>query len=122
MKKCVPPSGMSHWTAIWPEAPSATTALLARMVPARKLIALASGAGWPAGETRRSPPSDGWTTVRFTATDVAVDGIAQRPEIAKPRTVPATSAGPPEGPGVSRVSATRQGVTLKKLAGGGLMR
>src|SRR5450759_3260652 len=48
-KKLVLPEGMSHWTEIWPPVPSGTTALLARTMPGRKLMALASGAAAPAG-------------------------------------------------------------------------
>jgi hypothetical protein len=43
------PGGMSHWTKIWPPAPSGTMALLARTMPGRKLIVLASGAAAPVG-------------------------------------------------------------------------
>src|SRR5439155_13552472 len=116
------PEGMSHWTEIWPPAPSEMTALLARTTPARKLMALANGMGSPAGKTRRSPAVAGPTTARLIATAEAVDGIPQRPETGKTRAAPAASAGPPEVPAGPRVSATRQGVTVKKLVGGGLMR
>ena len=86
---------MSHCTEIWPPVPSGTIALLARTMPGRKLIALARGAGPPAGYTRRSPKSLGRTTAMFTTTAVAEDGIPQLFAIVKPRTVLAASAGPP---------------------------
>src|SRR5438093_841042 len=76
----------------------------------------------PAGETRRSPLVAGPTTARLTATAEAVDGISQRPATGKTRAAPAASAGPPEIPAGPRVSATRQGVTVKNVVGGGLMR
>jgi hypothetical protein len=49
------------------------------------------------------------------ATALAEAGIPQMFETGKVRTVFAASAGPPEGPGALRVSATRHGATVKKL-------
>jgi len=46
------------------------------------------------------------------ATADADAGIPQRPETGKVRLVFAVSAGPPDGPGAFRVSATRQGATV----------
>ena len=103
---------MSHWTEIWPAVPTATMALLARTIPVWKLMALASGAGLHAGKRRRSPALEGWKTARLIATALAEDGIPQRPVTGKVRTVFADSAGPPDGPGAFRVSATRQGDTV----------
>ena len=49
------------------------------------------------------------------ATAVADEGIPQMPATGKVRIAPDTSAGPPDGPDGLRVSATRHGVTRKKL-------
>jgi hypothetical protein len=87
-------------------------ALLARMTPARKLIALVPGTDWPEAKARRSPSDVGETAVMFTATAFAVDGIEQRFTTGKLRTVPEASAGPPETPTGFRVSARRQGVSV----------
>ena len=76
-------------------------------------MALASGTGLPAGKRRRSPASEGRKTARLIATALAEDGIPQRPVTGKVRTVFANNVGPPEGPGALRVSATRQGDTVK---------
>src|SRR5258707_15648145 len=78
-------------------------------------MALEMGAGLPAGYSRRSPKSVSPTTVTMRAIAVAVDGIPQTPVTGKLRIVLAASAGPPEGPTGLRVSATRQGVTVKKF-------
>jgi len=43
------PEGMSHTTAIRPPGPRATMALLARMLPAQKLMVLVGGGASPAG-------------------------------------------------------------------------
>jgi hypothetical protein len=51
------------------------------------------------------------------ATAVAEAGMAQMPVAGKLRMVLAESGGPPEGPGGLRVSATRQGASVKKLVG-----
>ncbi len=53
------------------------------------------------------------------ATAFAESGIPQRPATGKLRTVLAESAGPPDGPSGLRVSATRQGATVKKPAPAG---
>jgi len=53
------------------------------------------------------------------ATAFADAGIPHRPVTGNVRTAPAVRPGPPEGPGAPRVSATRQGVTVKKPTGGG---
>jgi hypothetical protein len=50
------------------------------------------------------------------ATAVAEGGIPHRPATGKVRTPLASSAGPPEGPSGLRVSATRHGWTVKRLA------
>src|SRR5207249_6298082 len=117
MRKSVLPENMSHWTEIAPEAPRETTALFARTAPRRKLIALVGGMASPAGKTRRSPTSVGETTVRLRATAFADDGIEQRPATGNVRRAPAASDGPPEGPAALRVSATRQGLTVKNPSG-----
>src|SRR5512138_2247452 len=54
------------------------------------------------------------TTVRFAATARADDGTPQVPATGKSRFEPASSAGPPRGPGGFRVSATRHGVRMRK--------
>src|SRR5260370_767460 len=108
---------MSHWTVIRPPEPSETTALLARALWTAKLMLLELGARLPAEYSGRSPRSVASTTVTLTATALAVDGIPQRPVTGKLRVVLAPSAGPPEGPTGLRVSATRHGVTVKKLEG-----
>src|SRR5258708_6221731 len=108
---------MSHWTAICPPEPSWMMALFARAFWTEKLIALEVGGGLPAGYSRRSPESVSSTTVTMRATALAMDGIPQTPVTGKLRFVLAPSAGPPEGPTGLRVSATRQGVTVKKLQG-----
>src|SRR6185369_2351311 len=105
---------MSHRTAISPEAPSGMIALLARTTPCRKLIVLASGAVVPPGKRRRSPALPGRTTAILIATAFADAGIPHRPVTGNVRVAPAFSPGPPEGPGAPRVSATRQGGTVKK--------
>src|SRR5258708_26483494 len=51
---------------------------------------------------------------------LAPDGIPQRPATGKVLDAPAPNGGPPEGPRALRVSATRQGVTVKNWAGGGV--
>jgi hypothetical protein len=53
------------------------------------------------------------------ATAFADDGIPQIPATGKLRTVLAESTGPPDGPSGLRVSATRQGATVKKAAPAG---
>src|SRR5712664_1699568 len=106
---------MSHWTAICPPEPSAMMALLARTFCTAKLMALEMGAGLPAGYSRRSPKSVSPTTVTMRAIAVAVDGIPQMPVTGKLWIVLAPSAGRPEGRTELRVSATRQGVTVKKF-------
>src|SRR5260221_13575225 len=108
---------MSHWTEICPPAPSEMTALLARTIPARKLMALASGTASPAGETRRSPAVAGPTTARVIATAEAVDGIPQRPATGKTRAPPAARAGPPDGPAGPRAPATRPPVPIQEGVG-----
>ena len=55
----------------------------------------------------------------MTTTAVADAGISQSPVTGNARTEFAASAGPPEGPGGFRVSATRQGATVKKPLPGG---
>ena len=55
------------------------------------------------------------------ATAVAEAGIEQMPVTGKLRAVLAESGGPPEGPGGLRVSATRQGASVKKLVPGGAL-
>ena len=57
---------------------------------------------------------DGRKTARLIATAVADEGIPHRFATGKLRTVFAASAGPPEGPSGSRVSARRQGATAKR--------
>src|SRR5690242_6417328 len=113
MRRFVLPEVMSHWTEIAPDVPRETTAFPARVLPWRKLIVLDCGMARPAGKTRRSPKSVGETTVRFRATAFAVDGIEQRFATGNVRIEPAASAGPPEGPAALRVSAKRQGLTVK---------
>jgi hypothetical protein len=54
--------------------------------------------------------------VTFKETAFAVVGIPHRLARTKSRSTPAASAGPPNGPAGSRVSATRHGVTVKKDA------
>src|SRR5258706_818134 len=66
---------------------------------------------------RRSPPAVGMTTVRLAAMALAEDGTPQRPTTGNVRFVFAASAGPPDGPAGFLVSATRQGVTVKKPTG-----
>ena len=55
------------------------------------------------------------------ATAVAEAGIPQMPVTGKLRMVLAESGGPPEGPGGLRVSATRQGASVKRLVPGGAL-
>src|SRR5438876_8923499 len=102
------PAGMSQRAVICPEVPREMTALPARMTPESKLIALVTGGSVPAGKRRMSPPAPGETTATITATDLAVDGTSQRPATGNVLAELAESAGPPEGPGELRVSATRQ--------------
>ena len=61
------------------------------------------------------PAPVGSVTVTFRDRALAAAGMSQLPATAKARKAPATRAGPARGPsGVSRVSTTRQGVTVKK--------
>src|SRR5262249_20035819 len=55
------------------------------------------------------------------ATAVAEAGIAQMPVTGKLRIVLAESGGPPDGPGGSRGSATRQGGRGKRLGPGAML-
>src|SRR5438132_1707374 len=92
-------------------------ALLARTLFATKLMVLEPGAGPPVGYSRKSPKSVSWVTVTLMAIALASEGIPQSPAAGKLRVVLAARAGPPEGPGALRVSATRQGVSVKNLPG-----
>src|SRR2546427_5486843 len=106
---------MSHWTETCPPVPSGMMALLARTLFAAKLMVLEPGGGPPVGYSRKSPRSVSRTTVTLMAIALASVGIPQIPAAGKLRVVLAPRAGPPEGPGGLRVSATRQGVSVKNL-------
>src|SRR5262245_56211452 len=100
---------MTHWTVTCPSLASGTTALLARVRPAVKFTVLVTGADGPPGCSRKYPGSPGFTAVTLKATARASAGMLHAPATGKGRLLLAASAGPPEGPAGSRVSATRHG-------------
>src|SRR5947209_9026028 len=57
--------------------------------------------------------------VTLIATALAPAGTPHSPATGKARSAPGRSAGPPLGPLARRVSASRQGETMKKPSGGG---
>src|SRR5450432_3200131 len=93
-----------------PSVASFTRALFARVLPAGKVIVVASGTAMLPGKRLSEPGAAGFTTVTFMESETAVDGMPHTPVTAKSRRAPATSAGPASGPsGVLRVSKMRHG-------------
>src|SRR5664279_640089 len=87
-----------------------TTVLLARVRPAKKLIALGPGRDAPAGKTTRSPCAPTFVTVRFAEIATAPLGMPHTPVTLKSRVANGAKAGPPKAPDPMRVSRTRHGV------------
>src|ERR1035437_6100223 len=87
-----------------------TTALLARVRPARKLIALVLGRETPAGKTTSSPCAPTFVTVRFAEIATGPAGMPQTPATSNDRVAFGCNAGPSSGPFGLRVSPTRHGV------------
>src|SRR5262249_41879363 len=112
---------ISRITCVWlntytlraPPTPAPTIAALALILPSREFSVETVGCGWPAGQIVKYPsvPVVG-TTVTLSEYARAVAGIAQLlAGMGTSRVELASITGPPTGPGASRVSATRQGVT-----------
>ena len=72
-----------------------TTALFARVWPAEKLRATATGAVASPGNRRRLPVVGVLTAVTLRASALAVPGIPQRPAATRTRSLNGGTAGPP---------------------------
>src|SRR5687768_3880477 len=94
-----------------PEEDSMTVALLARVPPAVKLMAVAAVGALLPGKTLRCPVAPGVMVVRLTARALAAAGMPHWPAATKTR-CPGRMAGPPYAPGMMRVSTSRQGVRV----------
>src|SRR5215813_8679837 len=104
---------LDTYTLTAPLVPATTIAAFALILPSREFSVETVGCGWPAGQIVKYPsvPVVG-TTVTLSEYARAVAGIAQLlAGMGKSRVELASITGPPNGPGASRVSATRQGVT-----------
>src|ERR1035441_6259705 len=98
--------------------PAGIMAAFALMRPSTEFKVAITGRGCPAGHTVRYPRPPCGTTATFSEYAAAVEGMLQALSgMAKSREVWPCRAGPPNGPGARRVSATRQGVTGTNCSG-----
>src|SRR5215472_4031707 len=119
MKWAVLPPAMPANTSRPPDGPRGRTALFARVWPARKLMLEETGRVDPEGKSVKNPGVVGPVTVMLAEIALAVEGIPQWPVMSKVRAAPELRAGPPSGPVALRVSSTRQGAIVYRVAGGG---
>src|SRR5512141_2989755 len=97
-----------------------TIALLARVRPARKLIALVFGRTRPECDTTSSPCAPTFVTVRFAEIAAASAGMPHGDApTSNVRVAAGCNDGPPSGPVGFLVSRTRHGVTAKNPVTGG---
>src|ERR1700690_2509963 len=106
---CVRPSTK---ILIAPLVPAGTIAAFATTLPSNEFSVETNGCPAPVGHAVRygNPPSG--TTVTFNEYAAAFEGTGQPPSgSANDRTDFASISGPPKGPAVPRVPATRHGAT-----------
>jgi len=94
-----------------------TSALLARVLPARKVIALVLGGKMSDGNTASSPFAPTFATVKFAEIATAPTGMPHADAAgSNVRVAPGCNDGPPSGPVRFLVSRTRHGGNVWNMA------
>ena len=106
----MPPCGRSARTESEPVVPRRGMAFRARVFPAVTGTSVVPETIGPPAKTERMPAAVGLTTVTFAATEMAVDGMPQRPTTGRTSVCEAPRGIPPAGPvGVARVGDAARG-------------
>src|SRR6202790_2848798 len=100
------------YTLTPPSIPASMIAALALIRPSKEFNVETTGLARPDGHKVKNAKGPAGTTVTFNEYAAALAGIPQLPAgMRMPRWLAACIEGPPNGPGASRVSKTRHGVT-----------